>query len=119
MGSFSLAGSSFMIFSYFRYPDLKTDMSQLVAWLALSDLLFAIGNVMGDQGADETLCLIQSVIRVWGALNSMFLSAAIAFVLHMKVLRLDPDAAKKIFERDYYTLLAFFFPFICGSNLHF
>jgi len=96
-----------MLLCYVRYQEVNL-MSRMVSQLALADLCFAIGNLLGDAGTYGSVngfqiaCYVQGIMRAWGAICSMFLSAAIAFVLHIKVLRptsnyfrdVDPYGAK-------------------------
>jgi len=95
-----------MLFCYKRYQTSNL-MSRMVANLAVADLVYSIGNLMGDGGTHgDPACYIQGFLRGWGILCAMYMAAAITFILHIKVLRPTSNYFRK-FDKDGKRLAAF------------
>lgn len=66
----SLTGSLFVIFCFLKFKDLRTFAFKLVFMIATADLIFELGNSLGDAGgnpethlgASPVLCVIQGYV---------------------------------------------------------
>lgn len=85
--AFSLVGCLFIMVCYWRYADLRNFAFTLVFWMSVTDLIFSIGNIMGDVNGTSypatDLCKFQGVLRSFGNLSSLIWAVSIAFTLHL------------------------------------
>jgi len=84
---FSFLGSSFIIFCYWKFIDLRSFAFRLVFLISISDLFNSTANILGDAGHNTGLCYFQSLMISYFELASMLWSVSIAFTLHMAFLR--------------------------------
>jgi len=99
--SFSVIGSTLIIFCYLKFRSLRSFAFTLVLWLSVSDVGYSIANFFGDAGgpgfdrvgSDAPLCQAQAWLLSFFGLSSLLWAVAIAFTLHMAVLRSNPTFA--------------------------
>jgi hypothetical protein len=93
----SILGSLFIIGCFLKLKELRSFAFRLVVMVSVSDVLFSLGNFLGDAGgnpethlgANYGLCMVQSVLISIGGLSSLMWAVSIAFTLHMAFLRED------------------------------
>lgn len=131
MASLSFLGSSFIMFCYFNFKDLRTFAFQLVFFVSCSDFILSIGNFLGDAGGQDShlgssdgLCTLQSIFISYGQLSSVLWSGAIAFTLHQAFLNRREDfSGQRISKYTYWyvgvcfglPLIVTFLPFATDS----
>jgi len=86
---FSLLGSSFIMFMYWKFVELRNFAFKMVFWIAFSDFFYAIGDMMLDSSNGSFACYLQALLISYFELSSMLWTVAIAFTLHMTILRKD------------------------------
>jgi len=88
---FSLLGSSFIMFMYWKCAELRNFAFKMVFWIAFSDFFYAIGDMMLDSPSGSFACYLQALLISYFELSSMLWTVAIAFTLHITILRKDPN----------------------------
>lgn len=91
----SMAGSLFIVFCYIYLKELRTFAFKLVLMMSLSDIMFSVGNFLGDAGGDSkisgsanaSLCQFQAILISYFGLTSLFWAFSIAFTLHKAFLQ--------------------------------
>jgi hypothetical protein len=98
VAAFSLVGSLFIVGCYYKLKDIRNFAFHMVMCMAVSDIINAIGNLLGDAGggnayygATNPECNLQSVLTSFGELASILWSTAIAFTLWQAVVRNNPS----------------------------
>ena len=95
----SIIGSVFIIFVYYRLPEIRSTSRKLLVYLSIADLLNATGNFMGicryltnyvtqhqvPCFPPETLCVFQSFLSTIGNLWSFFWTVSMATYLYVVV----------------------------------
>jgi len=82
----SMIGSTFIIFMYWAYTDLRKFAFKLVVMLSVCDLILGFGNYLGDGNEDNTLCHLQGFIIEFGSISGVFWTAVIAYSIREVVL---------------------------------
>lgn len=81
----SSLGSVFVLLTYFMFPRLRIFSYTLVFWLAFSELMFAISNMMGQDEDGSNVCMAQSLIQSYFGLAMVFWTTTIAFTLKQSI----------------------------------
>ena len=85
VSSLASVGSTFVILTYLMFPRLRVFSYTLVFWLAFSELMFSISNMMGQDDDDSPTCMAQSLIQSYFGLAMVFWTTTIAFTLKQSI----------------------------------
>jgi len=77
----SFCGSSFIVITYLRYPMLRSFIFQLVVWISASDIMYSIGNAIGNPSDGSAACYVQAVFIEFFGMSSALWTACIAYVV--------------------------------------
>ena len=98
----SCVGSLLIIFSYWRWKDIRTGSRSVITFLAIADFFTAFGYIIGSINHityygkyDDTppcatflqICEVQSYITTWSSLSSFTWTCALAIYLYFTVVR--------------------------------
>ena len=78
---FSFIGSSIIIISYLKFPNLRKFSLQLVLWLSVSDCGACLSYFLGDPRDNTILCTSQAIIQSFFELASVLWTTIIAYTL--------------------------------------
>jgi hypothetical protein len=88
----SFIGLSFIILSYYLFPNLRKFSFKLVLFMSISDVGVCITYLMGNPRNDTGLCTIQGLLMQFFQISSTLWSTAIALTLYRAVVkRKDSD----------------------------
>ena len=62
-------GSLFVLVTYLMFPRLRVFSYTLVFFLAFSEFMFSISNMMGQDDDDSATCMAQSLIQSYFGLS--------------------------------------------------
>ena len=107
----SCLGSLLIIFSYWRWKDIRTGSRSVITFLAIADFFTAFGYIIGSSNyiayygdyentlrcaKFQEICEIQSYITTWSSLSSFAWTCALAIYLYFTVVRKRIALALKI-----------------------
>ena len=78
-------GSLFVLVTYLMFPRLRVFSYTLVFFLAFSEFMFSISNMMGQDDDDSATCMAQSLIQSYFGLAMVFWTTTIAFTLKQSI----------------------------------
>ncbi|XP_064385388.1 G-protein coupled receptor 157-like [Halichondria panicea] len=109
--SLSCLGSLLIVFSYWKWKDIRTGSRSVVTFLAIADFFTAFGYIIGSAnfvihngkppGSSSCVqfnmvCKIQSFITSWSSLSSFLWTAALALYLYCTIARNRVVLASKL-----------------------
>lgn len=86
----SFLGSGFVVLCFLLFRELRKFSFRLVFYLALSDMLTSLFNLLGDPG-EGVLCYLQGYCTQFFWVASFLWTTTIAFTLHRTVVRHKTD----------------------------
>eukprot|EP00743_Colponemidia_sp_Colp-15_P003637 GILK01003926.1.p1 GENE.GILK01003926.1~~GILK01003926.1.p1 ORF type:complete len:317 (-),score=26.39 GILK01003926.1:333-1283(-) len=92
----SLVGSSFIIFCYWYFKNLRRFAFKLVFILACSDAAYEIANLLGDPADGSGLCYVQAVLVSYFGLTSVLWSGVIAYTVYETVISQNGHVSVRI-----------------------
>ena len=97
----SCFGAASIIFTYLLFKELRTTTRSVITFLAIADLITALGYVVGginyllysykknyhskECDTFQTVCAIQSYITTWSQLSSFLWNCFLAFFLYLMI----------------------------------
>ncbi len=100
--SFSVLGSLLIVFSYWRWKDIRTGSHTVVTWLAIADMFTAGGYILGSANFIkyydlpsgtfacvhfQQICKIQSFLTTWSSMSSFVWTAYLAIYIYLTLVR--------------------------------
>jgi len=91
----SLLGELFMIISFLAVPTIRRFSMKLVLSLTVTDLAYSIANVLTYFNHNESICIIEGIIRTWAVGNGVGWTLGIMIVSYQQVMSPDPNIDSK------------------------
>jgi hypothetical protein len=91
IASVSCCASLFIIFMFYKYPELnKIELSRLVNMICICDLFGSIGMALGHPEDGSTRCIIQAILTNIFPIAGVFWTTLISFLLLIHVFKMRP-----------------------------
>ncbi len=134
--SLSVLGSLLIVFSYWRWKDLRTGSRSIVTFLAIADFftaagyIIAGGNFLYYYGQPEAsvecvrftqICEMQSFITTWSSMSSFAWTSVLAIYLYLTIVRRRIDLAGWLIPVGHVIAwvlpFAIVYPLLCTGHL--
>lgn len=118
----SLCGSVFIVICYLKFRDLRNFAFKLVCFMSICDMCSSVAKLLGNPGGDDpitqtALCTFQALLLSFFELGSILWSAAIAFTLHMALLRRMPSFQSNVIGQQMYKYHVIIWTFVAVEVL--
>ena len=86
--SLSIVGTLFIIGTFLKWPDLRSNSRKIIVFISIGDLFVAMSNAVGLYTETRALvCKIQAALNIAALLSSFFWTVYLSFYIYMTVCR--------------------------------